>query len=90
MSVHPVFAEDPKKEYSMSNPINEANYIPVSAPPQFMSASPITFTVPGRQTELQIKVSAPIPGGELRVVLFSHGHGQSTYLASLRGSRPTL
>lgn len=86
--LNPVFAEDPKKEYSMSNPINEADYIPVSAPTQFMSVSPITFTVPGRQTELQIKVSAPITGAELPVILLSHGHGQSTYLSSLRGYNP--
>lgn len=86
--LNPVFSEDPKKEYSMSNPINEADYIPVSAPTQFMSVSPITFTVLGRQTELQIKVSAPIIGGELPVILLSHGHGQSTYLSSLRGYNP--
>lgn len=86
--LNPVFAEDKKEKNSMSNPINEADYIPVSAPTQFMSVSPITFTVPGRQTELQIKVSAPITGGELPVILLSHGHGQSTYLSSLRGYNP--
>ncbi len=88
-SLNPIFAEDHKKEeHSMSNPINEADYIPVSAATRFMSVSPITFTVPGRQTELQIKVSAPITGRDLPVILLSHGHGQSTYLSSLRGYNP--
>lgn len=87
--LNPVLAEDHKKENnSMSNPINEADYIPVAAPTQFMSISPIVFSVPGRQTELQIKVSAPITGGDLPVILLSHGHGQSTYLSSLRGYNP--
>ncbi|SPL62385.1 alpha/beta hydrolase family protein [Ochrobactrum soli] len=87
--LNPIFAEDQtKEEHSMSNPINEADYIPVSAPTQFMSVSPITFSVPGRQAELQIKVSAPITGSELPVILLSHGHGQSTYLSSLRGYNP--
>lgn len=85
----PVFAADREKERnSMSNPINTADYIPVSDPSLFMSVSPIVFSVPGRQTEMQIKVSAPITGVDLPVILLSHGHGQSTYLSSLRGYNP--
>lgn len=83
------FAADQKKEQNpMNSPINSAEYIPVSAPTPFMSVSPIVFSVPGRQTELQLKVSVPMTGADLPVILLSHGHGQSTYLSSLRGYNP--
>ncbi|WP_353646933.1 alpha/beta fold hydrolase [Mesorhizobium sp. WSM2239] len=72
----------------MNNPLNTAEYIPVSAPTSFICVSPIVFSVPGRETELQLKVSVPISGSELPIVLLSHGHGQSTYLSSLRGYSP--
>ena len=72
----------------MNKPINTAQYIPVSAPISFISVSPIVFSVPGRQTELQLKVSVPISGSELPIILLSHGHGQSIYLSSLRGYNP--
>ncbi|MBV2187059.1 MAG: alpha/beta fold hydrolase [Rhizobium sp.] len=72
----------------MNNPINTAEYIPVNAPTLFMSVSPIVFSVPGRQTELQLKVTAPIAGVGLPVLLLSHGHGPSIYLSSLRGYNP--
>jgi dienelactone hydrolase len=85
----PAFAADQKKEQNpMNRPINSAEYIPVSAPTPFMSVSQIVFSVPGRLTELQLKVSAPIAGADLPVILLSHGHGQSTYLSSLRGYNP--
>jgi predicted alpha/beta-hydrolase family hydrolase len=72
----------------MNNPINTAEYIPVSAPTVFMSVSPVVFKVPGRQAELELKVSAPITGGDLPILLLSHGHGPSIYLSSLRGYNP--
>lgn len=72
----------------MNTPINTAEYIPVSASTPFMSVSPVVFSVPGRPTELQLKVSAPVSGSELPVILLSHGHGQSNYLSSLRGYNP--
>lgn len=86
----PVTAQNPpgQGDRLMNTPINEADYIPVSAPSPFMQVSPIVFDVPGRQTPLQIKVSAPVSGRALPVLLFSHGHGSSTYLSSLHGYNP--
>ena len=72
----------------MNKPINEAEYIPVSKPTSFMSVSPIVFSVPGRQVDLHIKVSAPVSGSELPIILLSHGHGPSIYLSSQRGYNP--
>ncbi|GGI27979.1 alpha/beta hydrolase family protein [Pedobacter mendelii] len=54
----------------------------------FTSSSPIVLSVPGRQVELQIKVSAPAIGNNLPIILLSHGHGMSNFLSSLRGYGP--
>lgn len=55
-----------------------------------VSFSPVVFSVPGRQVDLQIKVSAPATGSDLPIILLSHGHGQSTFLSSLRGYDPLV
>ena len=74
----------------MNKPINEADYIPVSAPVSFVSFSPVIFSVPERQTQLQLKVTVPASGNNLPIILLSHGHGPSTYLSSLRGYNPLV
>lgn len=74
----------------MRSSINTADYIQASAPTPFISVSPIVFLVPGRESELQLRVSAPISGSDLPIILLSHGHGQSTYLSSLRGYAPLV
>ncbi len=74
----------------MNKPINEADYVPVSAPTPFMSFSPIVFTVPGRQVPMHLKVTVPASGDDLPIILLSHGHGPSTYLSSLRGYNPLV
>jgi dienelactone hydrolase len=79
------------KERTMANtPINEADYIPVGPATPFVSFSPVRFWVPGRQVDLQIRVAAPAAGDNLPIILLSHGHGQSTYLSSLRGYGPLV
>lgn len=76
------------KKGLMNNPINTAEYIPVSAPTPFMSVSPIVLAAPWREVSLELKVTAPITGRDLPVILLSHGHGASTYLSSMRGYNP--
>jgi dienelactone hydrolase len=44
-----------------------------------VSVAPITLPVPGRGADLQLRVSAPLAGNELPIVIFSHGHGQSLH-----------
>ncbi len=61
-----------------------------SAPNPIVSFSPVVLSVPGRQVDLQLKVSAPATGSDLPIILFSHGHGQSTFLSSLRGYGPLV
>lgn len=40
-----------------------------------VSVAPVTLTAPGRPVPLEVRVSAPVTGGNLPVVLFSHGNG---------------
>ncbi|MEV0096778.1 chlorophyllase [Streptomyces sp. NPDC050738] len=46
-------------------------------PTTIVSAKPVVLPAPGRGEDLQVRVSAPATGGDLPVVVFSHGHGQS-------------
>ncbi|MFD3583602.1 alpha/beta hydrolase family protein [Streptomyces sp. NPDC058683] len=48
-----------------------------SAPPVIVSAKLVVLSAPGRGEDLQVRVSAPATGGELPVVVFSHGFGWS-------------
>ncbi|WP_328775130.1 chlorophyllase [Streptomyces goshikiensis] len=53
-----------------------------------LSYSPVVLSVPGRPADLQVRVSAPVTGTGLPVILFSHGHGRSNHLSSLNGYAP--
>lgn len=45
--------------------------------PAIVSISPITLPLPGRGVDLHVRVSVPISGDTLPVIIFSHGNGQS-------------
>ncbi|NVD42940.1 alpha/beta fold hydrolase [Ensifer sp. HO-A22] len=47
--------------------------------PAVVSIAPITLPSPGRGVDLHVRVSAPIAGDSLPVILFSHGNGQSLH-----------
>lgn len=49
----------------------------LSAPAPVISVSPVVVAAPGRGQELHVRVSAPVSGRELPVLLFSHGNGSS-------------
>lgn len=68
--------------------INKARELPVNEGTPFVSASPVTVPSPGRPVDLEVRVSAPVTGSDLPVLLLSHGHGGSNYLASLHGCTP--
>jgi predicted dienelactone hydrolase len=56
--------------------------------PQILSISPIVLPAPGRAVDLQMRVSAPVTGSELPILLLSHGHGPSNFVSSLYGYAP--
>ncbi|MFD4139209.1 alpha/beta hydrolase family protein [Streptomyces sp. NPDC058572] len=47
------------------------------APTTVVSAKPVVLPVPGRGEDLQVRVSAPVTGSDLPVIVFSHGFGWS-------------
>ncbi|MFF3215901.1 alpha/beta hydrolase family protein [Streptomyces sp. NPDC002886] len=53
-----------------------------------MSVSPVALTVPGRPLDLEVRISAPMTGTDLPVILFSHGQGGAYGLSSLDGYLP--
>ena len=44
-----------------------------------MSLAPITLPVPGRGVDLEVRVSAPVGGSDLPIIIFSHGNGKSLH-----------
>lgn len=46
-------------------------------PATVVSAKPVLLPAPGRGEDLQVRVSAPATGGDLPVIVFSHGAGSS-------------
>lgn len=60
----------------------------LGAPAPVLSFSPVTLSVPDRPVDLQVRVSAPVTGTALPVLLLSHGHGPSNNLSSLNGYAP--
>ncbi|CAL9655956.1 alpha/beta hydrolase family protein [Streptomyces levis] len=47
------------------------------APVTVLSAKPVVLPAPGRGEDLRVRVSAPATGGDLPVLVFSHGFGWS-------------
>ncbi|MET4781055.1 chlorophyllase [Glaciihabitans sp. UYNi722] len=74
----------------MIDPRTYSAGLPVSAPTPVVSFNPVTIPVPGRPIALQLKVSAPATGDALPVVVLSHGHGSSNFLASKYGYGPIV
>lgn len=68
--------------------LGRARTIPVANSTPFLSVSPVVLPAPGRPAPLQVRVSAPVTGGRLPVVLISHGGGFTNYLSSHRGFAP--
>jgi len=57
-------------------------------PSPVLSVAPVVLPAPGRTVDLEVRVSAPVTGTDLPVVLLSHGHGPSHHLSSLYGYGP--
>lgn len=62
----------------MSKPITSVSDLPVSAPTSVVSVSPVVLSAPGRGEDLQVRVSAPVTGHQLPIIVFAHGFGSSS------------
>jgi predicted dienelactone hydrolase len=74
----------------MNNLIKDALLIPVSKPRQTISINPVVLAVENRPIPLELRITAPVTGTNLPVVLLSHGHGPSLYLPSKDGYGPLV
>lgn len=70
----------------MSDPVRSADLS--HQPTAVVSVKPVTLAVPGRPVDLRLRVTAPVTGDDLPVVLLSHGQGFSHHLSSLDGYAP--
>ena len=52
---------------------------PTARPSAIISVAPLILPSPGRGAALHVRVSAPLVGEALPVVVFSHGNGQSLH-----------
>lgn len=52
------------------------------------SIAPITVQVPKRVVPLEVRVTAPVSGNRLPILILSHGHGPSQHLSSHYGYGP--
>jgi predicted dienelactone hydrolase len=64
------------------------NTVSQSTPTPVFSISPVALPAPGRAVDLQVRISAPATGGNLPIILLSHGLGFSNHLSSLNGYAP--
>lgn len=72
----------------MSEPTIKPDRPPVPQAKPILSFGPVTIAAPDRPVPIELRVIAPATGHDLPVILLSHGHGASNYLASMRGYGP--
>ncbi|KAH8896572.1 alpha/beta-hydrolase [Thozetella sp. PMI_491] len=64
--------------------------IPTSSPKPIVSISPVVIPSPDRLVDLELRITVPISGDALPIVIFSHGQGSSYHLSSLEGYAPLV
>lgn len=74
----------------MNNLIDKARYLPMREPAQTISIDPVILDAPFRPSPIEIRITAPINGENLPIVLLSHGDGPSLYLPSKDGYGPLV
>lgn len=74
----------------MNDPALDSAGIPVAEPNAVITYRPVVVPVGGRPVDLAISVSAPVAGSDLPVIVFSHGHGPSTFIGSMYGYKPLV
>lgn len=72
----------------MNNLIDKARHIQINQAMQTVSISPVVLAAPDRGMPIEMRITAPVSGKNLPVILLSHGHGPSLYLPSKDGYGP--
>ncbi len=72
----------------MNNLIDKARHLPINEAVQTISISPVTLTAPALGKPPEMRITAPVNGSQLAIVLLSHGHGPSLYIPSKDGYGP--
>ncbi|QDC09663.1 chlorophyllase [Oceanicola sp. D3] len=72
----------------MNTLLDKARALPMRNPVQTVSINPVTLDAPFRPQPLDLRITAPVEGTGLPVVLLSHGAGPSLYLSSKDGYAP--
>jgi pimeloyl-ACP methyl ester carboxylesterase len=65
------------KSSSMNEHMEIHETLTISADRAVVSIGPVVLPAPGRGQDLTVRVSAPATGGDLPIILFSHGNGSS-------------
>lgn len=74
----------------MNDLVTKARAIPSPAPQTTITINPITLPAPDRGRPLELRVTAPLTGNDLPIILLSHGHGPSLYIPSKDGYGPVV
>lgn len=73
----------------MNRLIDLARHLPTPEPAPTLAYTPIPLTLPDRPA-LELRLTAPVSGRDLPIVLFSHGYGPSHYIPSKDGYAPLV
>lgn len=72
----------------MNNLVAESKNVPESNRQLTLSISPITVKIESRETPLELRITLPLNGSNIPIILLSHGGGPSSYLPSKDGYAP--
>ncbi len=72
----------------MNNLIRQAHALPALEGVQTISINPVVLPAPSRGQPLEMRITAPVAGNNLPIILLSHGDGPSLYLPSKDGYGP--
>lgn len=73
-----------------NNYVRLARRVPVPDAVPTVSVNPVTLPAPDRGLPLRLRVTAPLHGDAVAIVLLSHGGGSSHYLVSKDGYSPLV
>jgi dienelactone hydrolase len=66
-----------KEDLAMNESDIARTFVTMSSPTPVVSVKPVVLSAPERGEDLQVRVSAPVIGRELPLIVFSHGFGWS-------------